>query len=189
MPPRKKLELADCIERVVMMFNAEKKSCREITEQLDSEGIKVSHSTVARTVKIHNEAVEEQTKKMLEHRHLMQSLRDDINDSQDNDIDYVMLLNASLKAQLVQKMNEDEKSLKDLEKMAYMIESVSNTQVKLEKLKIEQGASVVTAKKAIEQGFIDLLKERDPEMLLKVIGIIKEIRLNPQKQQAKIKVK
>lgn len=176
MPPRKKLELADCVERVVDMFNNQKMSCREISDCLASEGVSVSYSTVARAVRLHNEAIAEQARGMIETRQLMAILKEDIDGSNDNDIDLILLMNSTLKTKLVQELAKSDLELKDLEKITYMIDSASSTQIKLEKLRFDKEAAIEKAKEELQLEFRNLLMEDYPEMLLTIIDLIRELR-------------
>lgn len=186
MPPRQKLELADCVDRVIHMFNVEKMSCKDISSQLKKDGVSVSYSTVARTVRLNNNEIERQRLRMQETRLAMEAMKEDLYNESSTHLEQTVLMNSMLKDRLIRTLSDEELSGKEAESLTYQVASISKTLLDFEKLKDSRGLAIDEAKKAIDKSLREFLKERDPELLLRLVTLVKEMKIEQQRKGGKL---
>lgn len=188
MPPRQKLELADCVDRVVHMFNVEKMSCKNIAEQLKKDGVDVSYSTVARTVRLNNSEVERHRLRIREKNLAMEAMKEDLHNESSTHLEQTVLMNSMLMDKLIRQLDDEELSGKEAESLTYQVASISKTLLDFEKLKDSRGFAIEEAKNRINKAIQKLLKERDPELLIRLITIIQEMKIEQQKKGGNITI-
>lgn len=188
MPPRKKLDLNDCIERVVDMFNNKKMSCRDISEALKNDGIEVSHSTVARTVKSHNEDLEEWREKIRQEKAMLDVWREENATDGTAGLDFSEACINKLRPYItkaIEAMGDDEKHFKDAKELVNSLESLTRSQVAITKARYTHERVFADAKKIIEQEFAEHLQNEHPELLLRILDVLDNVRHDNERLPSK----
>lgn len=182
MTQRSKIELQGLSERIVDMYNKDKMTMRDIVTVLSDEGYEVSQAGVHREVKKWESFIAEQK----EQEQLARQFVDAFKDRPNTDIsEMTMQIMQRKMLSALQEFDINDKSFKDASQFVHAIARLSDSQVNLDKLKIAFQTGVQAAKEQLEDEFRHLLKKDHPELLLKLIDIIKKARIESDGRKRK----
>jgi uncharacterized protein with NRDE domain len=158
MPPRSKAKMYDLVNRIVQLYNDDKKSVKEIEKILREEGFDISKSSIHRTIKSYTELANEYKKTAEETKALIEELRK-TPATYTMEAILTMLTNKIFHfVRSIESMDFDEpdKLVMAMNKLASSIEKVQRYREEIESKmrKIEAEAE----KKNIDRNFIEIIK-------------------------------
>ncbi|HCZ9710797.1 TPA: DUF3486 family protein [Vibrio parahaemolyticus] len=190
MPPRKKLDLTGHVERVVTMFNEEKMTCRDIAATLQKEGLSVSHSTVARTVKDHNQQLAEMRERIRQQNAMAKAMHEEMGSSGLSGLELAEMCIAKLRPHILKSLEEMEHSenhFKNTEKLVNALESLTRSQATISKTKYSLEKVFDDVKGMFETSIVELLGDEHPEVLQVIFNEVQKIRLEDARRLVKDK--
>ena len=159
MPPRSKAKMYDLVQRIVYMYDVEKKGVREIESILRSEGYDISKSSIHRTIKSYTELAEEYKKTAEETKALIEELR---KTPASYTMEAILTLLTNKIFQFVRNIEnmefeEPDKLVMAMNRLSSSIEKIQRYREEIESKvrKIEAEAE----KRNIDKGFIEMLKK------------------------------
>ncbi len=174
---RSKLTMLGLVERTIKHFHDDKMSLDEITKMYKDEGIDISRSSIGRTIKSHGEWLAEDRKIRKEAEAMLEQYKDTPN------IDLMEMVQNMLQVKLADYMKSvDSIDFKDPAKLFESMAALSRAQVNLSRLRMEHQDGVNAAKRKIEEELTAMLKEEDPELLKRLIEIVRNIRIDKDKK-------
>lgn len=159
MPRRSKIRLHDLLERVVYLYNNEKKTIKEIESILRSEGYDISKSSIHRALKSYEELAEEYKRTAEETKILIDELR---KTPASYTMEAILTMLANKVFQFVRtvenlEFEEPEELVRAMNRLAYAIEKMQRYREELEaKLKTVEAEA---RKKGIDEEFIRYVKQ------------------------------
>lgn len=177
---RSKLSLLGLVERTVKLYHDDKMSLDEITQLYKEEGIDVSRSAISRTVKTHAEWMEEDRRIRQEASLMLEQYKDTPN------TDLMEMVQNMLQVKLADYMRSvDSIDFKDPVKLFESMAALSRSQVNVSRLRMEYQDGVEAAKRRLEEELTVILKEKDPELLKRLVEIIRNIRIDKKKKSGR----
>ncbi|MFV0261378.1 MAG: phage protein Gp27 family protein [Kluyvera sp.] len=172
---RSKVDMFGLVERVLGLYQRDKKTIKEIAAVLKEDGFDVSFSAIQRTLKSNQEIALQMRKAAEETKILLAEVKD--NPGTD-------LVEVSQQI-MANKLLEVIKSVDDLqfEKASDLVEalaSLSRAQVNTGRLRLEFTAGVTAAKSAIEDKLTELLQGNYPELLRQLLDALDQIEITKQ---------
>lgn len=173
---RSKLTMLGMVERTVKLYHDEKMSIDEITALYKEEGIDISRTSIGRTVKSHAEWMEEDRRIRQEAKLMLEQYKDTPN------TDLMEMVQNMLQVKLADYMRSvDSIDFKDPAKLFESMAALSRSQVNVSRLRMEFQDGAEAAKRQLEEELTATLKEIDPEMLKRLIEIIRNLRIDKKK--------
>jgi uncharacterized membrane protein YccC len=170
MSRRSKVDLYGLLDRVIYLYEQEKKSIAEIEQILRAEGYDISRESIRRKIKSSREIAEVYRKSLEEAKVLIDAVRSNPNTD-------VIEVTSSL---LAHKLFEFSKTVEELdfqsaEEFIRAVQRLADAQVKVARLRLDYQKGFEAAKKEIIQALsLELAKE--PELLRKLKEIINNVR-------------
>jgi hypothetical protein len=170
MSRRSKVDLYGLLDRVIYLYEQEKKSIAEIEQILRAEGYDISRESIRRKIKSSREIAEVYRKSLEEAKVLIDAVRSNPNTD-------VIEVTSSL---LAHKLFEFSKTVEELdfqsaEEFIKAVQRLADAQVKVARLRLDYQKGFEAAKKEIIQALsVELAKE--PELLRKLKDIINNVK-------------
>jgi len=170
MSRRSKVDLYGLLDRVIYLYEQEKRSIAEIEQILRAEGYDISRESIRRKIKSSREIAEVYRKSLEEAKVLIDAVRSNPNTD-------VIEVTSSL---LAHKLFEFSKTIEELdfqsaEEFIKAVQRLADAQVKVARLRLDYQKGFEAAKKEIIQALsVELAKE--PELLRKLKDIINNIK-------------
>jgi hypothetical protein len=170
MSRRSKVDLYGLLDRVIYLYEQEKKSIAEIEQILRAEGYDISRESIRRKIKSSREIAEVYRKSLEEAKVLIDAVRSNPNTD-------VIEVTSSL---LAHKLFEFSKTVEELdfqsaEEFIRAVQRLADAQVKVARLRLDYQKGFEAAKKEIIQALsLELAKE--PELLRKLKEIINNVK-------------
>jgi hypothetical protein len=171
MSRRSKVDLYGLLDRVIYLYEQEKKSIAEIEQILRAEGYDISRESIRRKIKSSREIAEVYRKSLEEAKVLIDAVRSNPNTD-------VIEVTSSL---LAHKLFEFSKTVEELdfqsaEEFIRAVQRLADAQVKVARLRLDYQKGFEAAKKEIIQALsLELAKE--PELLRKLKEIINNVKV------------
>jgi len=171
MSRRSKVDLYGLLDRVIYLYEQEKKSIAEIEQILRAEGYDISRESIRRKIKSSREIAEVYRKSLEEAKVLIDAVRSNPNTD-------VIEVTSSL---LAHKLFEFSKTIEELdfqnaEEFIRAVQRLADAQVKVARLRLDYQKGFEAAKKEIIQALsLELAKE--PELLRKLKEIINNVKV------------
>jgi hypothetical protein len=170
MSRRSKVDLYGLLDRVIYLYEQEKRSIAEIEQILRAEGYDISRESIRRKIKSSREIAEVYRKSLEEAKVLIDAVRSNPNTD-------VIEVTSSL---LAHKLFEFSKTIEELdfqsaEEFIKAVQRLADAQVKVARLRLDYQKGFEAAKKEIIQALsVELAKE--PELLRKLKDIINNVK-------------
>jgi hypothetical protein len=170
MSRRSKVDLYGLLDRVIYLYEQEKRSIAEIEQILRAEGYDISRESIRRKIKSSREIAEVYRKSLEEAKVLIDAVRSNPNTD-------VIEVTSSL---LAHKLFEFSKTVEELdfqsaEEFIKAVQRLADAQVKVARLRLDYQKGFEAAKKEIIQALsVELAKE--PELLRKLKDIINNVK-------------
>ncbi|PKF50918.1 phage protein Gp27 family protein [Enterovibrio nigricans] len=179
MANKSKIEMQGLLERVIAMYVNEHVTLTDIAKTLQDEGYDVSRTGVYRVIRTNEELIKEQR---LVQEHADAFLKE-FRNSPNTDVSEINL-------QIMQRnvfnalrdLDFSAYKFEDPTKLANLVARLADSQVNLSRLRVEFNKGVDAAKDKIEKSLRVLLKEKDPELLLKLVTIVQEMKVENSKR-------
>jgi len=169
---RSKLTLLGLLERTVKLYHEDKLSIDEITKRYKDEGIDVSRSAIGRTVKSHAEWMEEDRRIRQEATLMLEQYKDTPN------TDLMEMVQNMLQVKLADYMRSvDSIDFKEPAKLFESMAALSRSQVNVSRLRMEYQDGVSAAKRQLETELTEMLKEKDPALLKRLVEMVRALRI------------
>ena len=179
MAVKSKIEMQGLLERVIDMYMNDGVTLTDIANTLSDEGYDLSVAGVQRVVRNNKELIKEQ-KMMQDH---VDAYLEKFRNSPNTDVSEINL--QIMQRNVFKALGEldfSASSFSDPVKMTSMITRLADSQVNLSRLRVEFNKGVDAAKDKINKSLRELLKEKDPELLLKLLSIVKEMKIEHSKR-------
>ncbi|RYU41891.1 DUF3486 family protein [Aliivibrio finisterrensis] len=179
MAKKSKIEMQGLLERVIDMYVNDGVTLTDITNTLSDEGYDLSVSGVQRVVRNNKELIEEQ-RLIQEHA---DAFLNEFRNSPNTDVSEINLQIMQRNVfNALRELDFSAYKFEDPTKLANLVARLSDSQVNLSRLRVEFNKGVDAAKDKIEKSLQVLLKEKDPELLLKLVTIVKEMKIENSKR-------
>ncbi len=164
---KSKMELYGLIERAIEMSAKEHLTIEQITDIFRDEGYNLSRGSVQRSLKTSKEAAEEYRKAFEESRAVIETVRDNPN------TDVIETITGMLTSKFLAYVKSiDEIDFDDPNKIMDAVAKLSNSQVKIAKLRLEYQKGYDAARKDFIRALNKELEERHPDLLTQLTAII-----------------
>lgn len=172
---RSKVDMFGLVERVLGLYQRDKKTIKEIAAELQADGFDVSFSAIQRTLKSNAEIALQMRKAAEETKVLLAEVQDNPG------TDLVEVAQQIM----ANKMLDVIKSVDDLQfdKASDLVEalaSLSRAQVNTGRLRLEFTAGVTAAKVAMESKLTELLTDKYPDLLRQLLDALDDIEITKQ---------
>jgi hypothetical protein len=170
MSRRSKVDLYGLLDRVIYLYEQEKKSIAEIEQILRAEGYDISRESIRRKIKSSREIAEVYRKSLEEAKVLIDAVRSNPNTD-------VIEVTSSLLAHKLFEFSKtvDELDFQSAEEFIRAVQRLADAQVKVARLRLDYQKGFEAAKKEIIQALsLELAKE--PELLRKLKEIINNVK-------------
>ena len=168
---RPKAELLGIIEKVIRMYEKDKLSISDITEQLKEQGYDISRSSVHRSIKSYRQVAKKHEKYQNEAKVLIDTVRSTTN------TDIVETINSLFASKLFDYVKDlDSIELQDAPNaISQILYRLSRAQVDISRLRLQYEKGFKAAKNKVIQTLADELQKNEPELLNRLIEIIKNL--------------
>lgn len=166
MPKRSKADLAGVIERIVQMYEVEKRSIKEIEAVLGEEGIAISRESIRRTLKSNKSVANQYRKAAEEAKVLIDAVRDNPN------TDVVELTTSLLTKQVFDFVQSiDDLDFDNPNELILAINRLSSAQVRISKQRLNFQNGYNEAKNDLLRQLKEELSQQ-PDLLSKLSSMV-----------------
>ena len=184
MSKKSKIELQGLTERIIDMYDKDQMTMKDIAMVLADEGYEVSCTGVYREVSRWKKLLESQK---VQDKYASQFLQE-FKNRPNTDISELNLQIMQRKIfAALQELEDDKVDFKDTTAMVNAMARLADSQVNLDRLKTEFQKGVQAAKDLLMGEFQHLLAKDHPEMLLKILDIIKQVDIDSDGRKRKKK--
>ncbi|MGQ3662065.1 phage protein Gp27 family protein [Citrobacter braakii] len=178
MARRSKIDMFGLVERVLGLYQRDKKTIKEIAAELKADGFDVSYGAVQRTIKS-NEEIALQMRRAAEDTKLL------LAEARDNPgTDLVEVGQQILATKLLEVIKSvDDLHFEDAGDLVEALASLSRAQVNVGRLRLEFSTGVDAAKAAIENKLTELLADDYPDLLRQLLDALAGIEITKQDLQ------
>lgn len=172
---RSKIDMFGLVERVLGLYQRDKKSIRQIADILKDDGYDISASSIKRTLKSNKEIALQMRQAAEETKVLLAEVRDNPG------TDLVEVSQQILANKLLNFIKDvDDLSFEKSGDLVEALASLSRAQVNTGRLRLEFTAGVTAAKAAFEGKLTELLEADYPELLRQLVEALDQIEVTKQ---------
>jgi predicted DNA-binding protein YlxM (UPF0122 family) len=169
MASRPKAELLNIVERIVKLYEVDKKSLDDITQILKSENIDISRSSIHRTIKKNKTLAEQYKKAMSQAEILIKAVQDSPNTDILETASTLFINHLFEFARSIDNINFD-----DPIQFSEVLSRITRAHVSLSKIRLDFRKGFNAAKEAILKELGQELKNQ-PEIMKKIVAIVQGI--------------
>ncbi|MGT3827049.1 phage protein Gp27 family protein [Enterobacter kobei] len=174
---RSKIDMFGLVERVLGLYQRDKKTIREIASILKKDGFDVSGAAIHRTLKSNEETALKMRKAAEEAQVLLAEVR---NNPGTDIVEVCQQMMANHLLEYIRDIDSADITFKSTSDMMKALTNISYAQANTGRLRMEFSAGVSAAKAAMEGKLTELLEEEYPDVLRQLLDALDRIEIKRQ---------